>query len=441
MSLAGSQDERALLIQKARQALDDDTFLRDMPSCGLVELCHRLAADMIEAEEARLRTTVTEAVGNAKKMEALGIFAGGIGHDFNNILGIIANRATLSLVERYSDPDQCEHMKQIIRATDRGKELIKQILSFSRPGGNALVPLDLGPILEDSESFLRATLPTGIVVRLEHPSSPVIVRGDATQISQVVMNLATNAAAAMPAGGELSLRLTVDEAAGHALLRVKDTGEGMGAELLPRIFEPYFTTHSGGRGTGLGLAVVHGIVKLHAGTICCESWPGIGTCFTVGLPLLRGEVDVPPLVLPGVDSLQCLLGKVPHSVRRILFVDDEVELARSSRKLLESFGHQPTVFTNSAQALVEFTRAPYSFDIVITDMLMPDMNGQELAQEILSSNPDMPIILCTGYSETFSREQALAMGIRGYVPKPIDWIELDTLIGELTAKGSTESRP
>ena len=440
MSPGKSLTDREHLLRLANQIQDDGNLLSGMSTDDLASLCRELAACVTELSEAP-KSAQAKALGNAEKMEALGMFAGGIAHDFNNILGIIANRATLALVEQYSDPEQCEHMKQIIRATDRGKALIKQILTFNRPGPIALTPLALGPILEESASFLSATLPAGIAVRLEHPSSPVLVRGDATQLSQILMNLATNSARAMPGGGTISMRLAQDETKGQALLVVEDTGEGMSAEVLARIFEPYFTTHSGGRGTGLGLAVVHGIIKLHDGSIHCESRMGHGTCFTIGLPLLSEDVELPLPVKAKDASLQCLLHNQQHKARRILFVDDEVELTRSSHKLLESFGHLPLVFTNPAQAILEFTRAPESFDIVITDMLMPDMNGQELAQEILSRNPNTPIILCTGYSEKFSKEQALAMGIRGYVPKPIDWIELDKLIGELTAKSSVSSRP
>lgn len=435
MSLAGPQDLNTLMLQKARQALDDDTALRDMPSNDLVALCQRLAADLIESEEARLRTTAAEPVENVDKMAALVMFAGGIAHDFNNILGIILNRATLALVDQYSDPIQCEHMKQIIRATDRGKELIKQITSFSRPGSASLSPLVLGPILEDTASFLTATLPANISVRLETPPVPVLVLGDPTQISQIAMNLATNAAAAMPGGGILTVHLGVDAAKDQVILVVEDTGEGMSAEVLSRIFEPYFSTRIGGRGTGLGLAVVHSIVKRHAGTIRCESWPGSGTRFSIRLPLHHGHAEVTPQVQPERRLPKCMLPHVPHAVRRILFVDDEEELARSSHKLLQSFGYQPTVFTNPIQALAAYAADPQGFDIVITDMLMPEMNGQELAREILALSPGLPIIMCTGYSETFSREQALEQGVRGYVPKPIDWLELDTLIAALTAVG------
>ena len=422
------------LLRLARQVQNDGAMLSGMSSDDLAALCRELALYVTELSKMPQLAPV-EASGNAEKMEALGMFAGGIAHDFNNILGIILNRATLALVAQYSDPIQCEHMKQIIRATDRGKELIKQITSFSRPSSASFSPLALGPILEDMVSFLTATLPANISVRLEAAPVPLLVLGEATQISQIAMNLATNSAAAMPGGGTLTIRLGIDVPKDQVLLVVEDTGEGMSAEVLSRIFEPYFTTRSGGRGTGLGLAVVHGIVKRHAGTIRCESRPGRGTRFSISLPLYHGHVEVASQVQPKERLPQCPLPHVLHAARRILFVDDEEELARSSSKLLQSFGYQPTVFTNPIQALAAFTVDPQGFDIVITDMLMPEMNGRELAREILTLSPDLPIILCTGNSEIFSSEQALDQGIQGYVPKPIDWLELDTLIAELTADG------
>lgn len=441
MNPADQRNDHEHLLRLTSQVMDNESFLSSMSPGELATLCRQLAGFATELAANRPGASKSECSENAEKMEALGMFAGGIAHDFNNILGIIANRATLVLVEQYSDPGQCEHMKQILRATDRGKELIKQILSFSRPGDRTLAPLALGPILEDSVSFLSGTLPAGIAIHLESAPTPVLVQGDATQLSQIVMNLAANAAVAMPNGGRLTLRLSADEEKGLALLEVEDTGVGIRPELLPRIFEPYFTTSSGGRGTGLGLAVVHGVVKLHAGTIHCDSCLGGGTCFSISLPLVSKDVAAAQPVQTEPASLQWLPPSEPGRARRILFVDDEVELARTSRKLLESFGHQPMVFTDPAQALAAFSQAPFGFDIVITDMLMPDMDGQELAQEILSHNPDVPIILCTGYSETFSREQSLTSGIRGSVPKPIDWLELDALIGELTAHSGVASRP
>jgi two-component system cell cycle sensor histidine kinase/response regulator CckA len=431
MSSTNHDLNRLHLLKLARQTLEDEESFQRMSSEDLVALCRQFA--LLVSDQGRLieETAAVPSIDSAGKMEALGMFAGGIAHDFNNILGIIANRATLALVAQYSNPEQCEHMKQVLRATGRGKELIKQILTFSRPGSATLTAIELGPIVEDTFNFLRATLPASISVQLEIPPVPVLASGDSTQISQILMNLAANAVAAMPEGGALTLRLETDPASEQVLLVVDDTGEGMDEELLPRIFEPYFTTHRGGRGTGLGLSVVHGIVKRHSGTILCESWPGRGTRFSIRLPLFQGQAEATLASQPGEFPLQCALARGQNSACRILFVDDEEELARSSRKLLESFGHQPAVFTSPAKALAAFASSPQGFDLVITDMLMPEMNGQDLAREILALNPDMPVIICTGYSDRFSREQALAQGLKGYVPKPIDWLELDTLINEL----------
>jgi signal transduction histidine kinase/CheY-like chemotaxis protein len=405
-------------------ARQENANLKALSASELGDLCQQQGARLEELEGQGDHSVATD------QMETLGMFAGGIAHDFNNILGIISNRATLALVARYSDPELCEHMKQVIRATERGKELIKQIMTFSRPDPGELPPLALATILEDTASFLALTLPESIKLKCDFPGEPVIVRGDATQISQILMNLVTNSVAAMPRGGAVTLRLTV--AVGQARLEVEDTGEGVSESVRARIFEPFFTTRRGGRGTGLGLAVVQGIVKRHGGTVACESWVGQGTRFVICLPLYLGKLA--PVAQPQkqqmLQSPSMRAGKTPQ---RILFVDDETELALSGRKLLESFGHLPSVFTSPAKALEFFDKDPFGFDIVITDMLMPGIDGKELARELLARNPAVPIILCTGYSEAFSKQDALDEGFRGYVPKPIDWLELGRKIDEIIA--------
>lgn len=410
--------------QRRSIARQGNADLKALSVDELVERCQLLSARLEEFEGQGDRSASTD------QMEALGMFAGGIAHDFNNILGIISNRATLALVARYNDPELCEHMKQVIRATERGKELIKQIMTFSRPDPGELPPLALATILEDTASFLASTLPESIALKCDFSGKPVVVRGDATQLSQIVMNLVANAVAAMPQGGTITLRLA--EEAGQARLEVEDTGEGMNESVRARIFEPFYTTRRGGRGTGLGLAVVQGIVKRHGGAVVCESCVGRGTRFVVCLPRYLGRCA--PAVLPQERHLPqppaMCAGKAPQ---RILFVDDETELALSGRKLLESFGHLPSVFTNPIQALELFNKDPFGFDLVITDMLMPGMDGKEFARKLLARNPAVPIILCTGYSDAFSKPQALSQGFKGYVPKPIDWLELGSKIDEIVA--------
>lgn len=409
------------LLSQARQGA---AKLKALSADELVELCQALNARLEGFEEQANRS------GSTDQMETLGMFAGGIAHDFNNILGIISNRATLALVTRYSDPELCEHMKQVIRATERGKELIKQILTFSRCDPAELPPVALATILEDTANFLASTLPESISLKCVLPGESVVVRGDATQLSQIVMNLVTNSVAAMPKGGAVTLRLTVE--ACQARLEVEDTGEGVSEAVRQRIFEPFFTTRRGGRGTGLGLAVVQGIAKRHGGSVACEPRAGCGARFVVCLPRYLGEYA--PAARPQEPHLPqapaARLGKASH---RILFVDDETELALSGRKLLESFGHRPSVFTSPVQALESFDKDPFGFDIVITDMLMPGMDGKEFARELRARNPALPIILCTGYSDAFSRHEARAEGFMGYVPKPIDWLELGRKIDEVMA--------
>ena len=409
------------LLTRGRQGAEK---LKALSADELVELCQALNARLEELE------VQTDRCASTDQMETLGMFAGGIAHDFNNILGIISNRATLALVARYSDPELCEHMKQVIRATERGKELIKQIMTFSRSDPGELPPLAFATILEDTANFLASTLPESISLECDLPAEPVVVRGDATQLSQIVMNLVTNAAAAMPQGGTVTLRLAV--VAGQARLEVEDTGEGVSEAVRQRIFEPFFTTRKGGRGTGLGLAVVQGIAKRHGGSVACESRAGCGARFVVCLPRYLGAFT--PAARPQEQHLpQAPAARPGKAPQRILFVDDETELALSGRKLLESFGHHPSVFTSPLKALEFFDKDPFGFDLVITDMLMPGMDGKEFARELLARNSAVPIILCTGYSDAFSRHQALAGGFKGYVPKPIDWLELGRKIDEIIA--------
>lgn len=404
--------------------------LAGLDPAALAARCLELSAQLRAVEAQGGRSAA------ADQMETLGMFAGGIAHDFNNILGIISNRATLALVAGYSDPELCEHMKQVIRATERGKELIRQIMTFSRPDPGELPPVALGGILQETVSFLRSSLPESIALELRLPAKPVVVRGDATQLSQIVMNLVTNSVAAMPSGGVATLCLAEHD--GQARLEVEDTGEGMAEAVRARIFEPFFTTRKGGRGTGLGLAVVQGIVKRHGGVVLCESWAGRGTRFTLRIPLCLGQSPAAAPV-PAAELAPPLPAGAGKRSRRILFVDDEAELALSGCKLLESFGHRTSVFTSPAKALACFEADPDGFDIIITDMLMPGMDGKELARELLARRPGLPIILCTGCSEAFSRADALAGGFRGYVPKPIDWLELGRAIDDMTAAAPADN--
>ena len=375
-------------------------------------------------EKTRLETQLRQ----AQKMEAIGTLAGGIAHDFNNILAGIMGYAELLKMEI---PDQSfiiDKLNEILKATHRAKDMVRQILAFSRKDEQARIPIQVSPIVKEGLKMLRSALPTTIEIRQYIDNGIGIVEADATQIHQVLMNLSTNAAHAMrEKGGILDISLTnVDVNAGkvarypglrqgpYVRLSVSDTGEGMAKKIMERIFEPYFTTKEKGVGTGLGLAVAHGIVKSHGGTITVESKPGKGSTFNVHIPRIEKEATLK------AEATEVL----PTGCERILFVDDEQVLVKIGKEMLERLGYKVTARTSSTEALELFRVKPDQFDVVITDMTMPNMTGDKLAKEIMGIRADIPIVLCTGYSEHIGRESAEKMGIRGFVMKPLSMNEL-----------------
>lgn len=356
----------------------------------------------------------------SQKMEAIGTLAGGIAHDFNNILFPILVNAEMVLEGLPPDSSSRQRLERVLKACERARDLVKQILAFSRHEERELSPVHLVPIIKDCLRLLRASLPTTIEMRRNLCLTADIVLADSTQIQQVVINLYTNAAHAMWArGGLIEISLTEVEA-GAALppdlspgpylqLTVKDNGHGMDPATLERIFDPYFTTKQTGEGTGLGLAMVHGIVKRHGGAITVDSEPGKGSSFHVFLPRVDAVILKEPREFP----------PSPHGQGRILLVDDEPEIVAAIQQMLEQLGYRVVALTDSVEALETFRAHQEDFDLVITDQTMPQLTGKDLAREILYLRPDLPIILCTGYSETISREKAQALGIREFVIKPI----------------------
>lgn len=363
----------------------------------------------------------------SQKMEAIGTLAGGVAHDFNNILGAIIGYAELGLDQGQENESLARYLREIRRAGIRARDLVKQILTFSRKTEQRLLPLDVPPLLKETLKFLRSSLPTTIDIRLENRINKAVVLADPTQIHQIVMNLSTNSAQAMSQGGGV-LRIGLEELdpgrdrAGQGLnlpagryleLSVADNGQGMDPATLERIFEPYFTTKNPGEGTGLGLAVVHGIVKSYGGEIRAESEPGQGATFRVYLPLYQDEESDKPKGSEAVDS------NVPTGRERILLVDDERSLVKLNSQVLERLGYQVTGLTSSPQALELFRQDPQAFDLVVTDQTMPRLTGVEMAREMMSLRPELPIILCTGYSDLVSPESVRKMGLKGYLLKPL----------------------
>ncbi len=374
----------------------------------------------------------------AQKMEAIGTLAGGIAHDFNNILTPILGYTEMALTSLPPESQEAAELKEVVKAANRAVDLVRQILTFGRQGDQQLKPLKVQLVIKEALKLLRASIPTTIEIKEQIDKECGAVLADPTQIHQVIMNLCTNASHAMREKGgvlrvvirqvELGPQDIINKIAMqpglYVLIEVSDTGHGMGKATLERIFDPYFTTKGKGEGTGLGLAVVHGIVKNLAGEITVYSELGRGTTFHVYLPLLKTEMR------EGTAEGQ-LPGPLPRGSERVLVVDDEEVVARMTQDMLGSLGYQTTGFTSSEEALAAFRVHPQVFDLLITDMTMPKITGAHLAQEVLAIRPEMPIIICTGFSELLSEEKAKALGIRKFVMKPVLLKEMARAVREV----------
>ena len=366
----------------------------------------------------------------SQKMEAIGTLAGGIAHDFNNILSIIYGYTEMALLENTDPEEQRQHLGAVLTGAKRAKDLVQQILAFSRKSEQQKQPLLVAPIVKEALKMLRASLPTTIEIRQKIDSDGAVL-ADPTQIHQVIMNLCTNAYHAMrETGGVLDVALTeatfepgayatADLRPGrYLLLEVSDTGCGIDPEIREKIFEPYFTTKKHGEGTGLGLAVAHGIVKSCRGQIMVASEKGRGTSMRVYLPMLERERESAP-VPPG-ETGEGDRGRG----ERILLVDDEAQICAYLGELLRRGGYAVSGFSDGEEAWREFAKAPESFDLLISDMTMPHMTGLELARKVLDLRPALPVILCTGHSVLVDREGALALGVREYLHKPVSRQEM-----------------
>jgi len=377
-----------------------------------------------------------EQLRQSQKLEAIGTLAGGIAHDFNNMLAIIIGNAELALDE-VEEEGARRNLNQILDASKRSRDLVRQILTFSSKGprGEGKV-LEVAPILEETYRLLRASLPSTINMKLNiRAKGGVSVTGEVSQIQQVVVNLANNAAHAMgDGGGELTIGLSTVtgpkalhrdgvKPGKYVKLTVKDTGCGIAPEIQGRIFEPFFTTKGQGRGTGMGLATVYGIVKNYGGTVEVESEVGKGSRFTVLLP----EVDGLSMKEQEGEEEEAAASPSPQKAH-VLFVDDEAAVVEMAKKVFPHLGYRVTAFTDSREALEAFTKAPAGFDLVVTDHTMPDMTGAVLAGRLLALRKDLPIILCTGYSDAISPQKAKEIGIREFLMKPVTNKEMEQAV-------------
>ncbi|NWH04643.1 cache domain-containing protein [Desulfobacter latus] len=358
-----------------------------------------------------------------QKIESIGNLAGGIAHDFNNILFPIVGMSELLLEDLPPESIEREKAQEIYKAGKRGSELVKQILAFSRQSDQKPIPTRIQKVLKEVSKLIRPTIPANIEITWDIQQDCGMVMADPTQLHQIAMNLITNAYHAVdPGNGKIDIRLKEKEFKTHSIekkqiepgryaaLSVSDNGCGIDSETLEMIFEPYFTTKAQGKGTGLGLAVVHGIVKEYGGEIFVTSKSDKGSSFEVCIPLMKSEYNLL------TDDLQNV---APSGTERILVVDDEVPIAKLEGQMLKRLGYKVTISIGSQEALNSFKKSPDAFDLILTDMSMPNMTGDQLAYEIRKITPGMPIIICTGFSERINKERAEKIGVNGFLMKPI----------------------
>jgi PAS domain S-box-containing protein len=386
-------------------------------------------------------------IRQSQKIEAISTLAGGISHDFNNILAIIRGYTELALEDHNINPQQQRNLQHVLSAADRAKELVNQILTFSRQGEENLEPVDISEIASEVVQKIRASLPKFIQVRTSIDHNACTVLGETFQMRNVIQNLCTNALHSMAeTGGILDLKLqkieiTLDDTAifKHAIpgpyfkLTVKDTGHGMKPAIVERIFEPYFTTKATGDGCGMGLAVIYGIVKNYGGDIVVRSEPQKGTSFDVYLPQMvqRNGNNYLSKTTPSET--------LPTGNERILLIDDGMTQLHLQQEILEPLGYVVMSVSKGIEALDVFQFDHEIFDLVIADYTLSDMSGIELAQEFLKIRVDIPIILCTGFGSNLTSDAALKIGIKGIIMKPVIKREIANVIRQVLIKKSKNS--
>jgi PAS domain S-box-containing protein len=417
------------------------------PVTGRFYINHDRAVEWVDGRLVRLQvaTDITDLkkmearLMQAQKLESIGSLAGGIAHDFNNLLFPIVGISEMMLDEFAPGSPEHYDAQQICKAGNRGRALVQQILSFSRQSEQHLTPVHIQKILKEVFKLCRATIPADIPIARDIQTDCRPVLADPTRIHQIAMNLITNAYHAVePTGGSISIQLKeitysqndthADqlESGAYAMLTVSDTGTGIDPAILDKIFDPYFTTKEKGRGTGLGLATVYGIVKAHGGDIRVYSEVGEGACFHVYLPVLEK---------PETMDTQKQRQTIPKGTEHILLVDDEPSIVHLEKQMLERLGYRITSFTGSKDALAAFETDPSRFDLVITDMHMPELTGVQLAKKMIAVRPALSVILCTGFSESIDKEKTEDMGIKGLLMKPVGMMDLAHKVREVIDKG------
>lgn len=403
--------------------------------CGSISGILFSGEDVTERKQAeKEREQLLVRLNQAQKMESIGVLAGGIAHDFNNILSAILGYTELARDDSPPGSSVADDLDKVLTAAYRAKDLVKQILAFSRQATDDKIPIQIQPLIKDSLKMLRASIPSTISITEDiHPHCGTVL-GDPTQIHQMIMNLCTNAYHAMETtGGELAVKVHATVIASSAAsaarpippgeyveVEVSDTGTGIEPDIIDKIFDPYFTTKEIGKGTGMGLSITHGIIKSYGGAITVDSTLGQGTTFQVYFPVVHEEAK---------EFEEAI--EAPRGQGRILFVDDEELLMQMGHDLLERLGYTVTTRRSSFEALETFMNDPHQFDLVITDQTMPGMTGIDLARRMLQIRPDVPIILCTGYSNLVNEESAKAIGIREFVFKPLTKSSIGHLVEKI----------
>ena len=428
-------NENPILTKDGRQLLVEwhgrPVFTKD----GELDFFFGVGIDITQRrQDEEERQTFEKRLQQSYKMEALGTLAGGIAHDFNNVLSSLLGFTELAKIKLAKGKKVEKELNEVLKAGTRARDLVKQILTFSRQSGTKKSPLEITSLIKETIKFLRASLPTTIEIHYHPPSSETTVMADPTQIHQVIMNLCTNAAYAMKeTGGVIDIRVSEKDLSNpddpeqkglppgrYLQLSVSDTGTGIPGDIVDKIFDPFFTTKGLGEGTGMGLSVVHGIAHDLGGTVSVSSKPGRGTIFTIMLPRYSGKQYEPTM---------------PHSLATmgkgtILMVDDEDGVLASGKEILENIGYTVTTAGSASEALDMFRADPDRFDMVLTDMAMPKMTGIELSRQLLSIRPELPIVLCTGSDIGVTPDTIEKAGIKMMVMKPLTINELAEAVYE-----------